>query len=88
MQPKERIIHHEIPSKPYEVVGQICSVHELLFPLWIIIAIPNHQKMERLSAGSLILVCKSFCILQIAQENNVWKKAVVFSGNTKNSVET
>ena len=61
MQPKEKIIHHEVPGKTWELVGaDIFTLHNKIY-LHIVDYQSKFsviQKMEDLSAESLILACK------------------------------
>ena len=74
MQPKERLIYHEIPGRPLDVAGTdnfslynknyLCIVdYHSKFPVI--------KKMEGLSADSLILVCKVIFFSEYGQENNI-----------------
>ena len=70
MQPMKKIIHHEIPGKPWEVVVVECV------PYTINICIVDYhnkftviKKTENLPADSLILPCKI-----IFPENGLSKK--------------
>ena len=60
MQPKEKIIHHEIPGKPWEIVGvHMFALHNrnyLCFEDYHTM-FPVIKKKEDLSADSLILAC-------------------------------
>ena len=59
-QPKEKIIHHDIPIRPWNVIGadMFTLNDKIIFALYIIIA--NSQSSRKdLSADSLILTCKA-----------------------------
>ena len=61
MQLKEKISHHEIPDKPWEVVGAdmfTLHIRNYLLCSGLSQQVPSLQKMQDLSAGSLILTCK------------------------------
>ena len=59
---KGKIIHHEIPGKPWEVVGaDMLTLHNKNY-----LCIVDHhskfqvtKKMEELSADSIVLACKN-----------------------------
>ena len=60
-QPKERIIHHKIPAKPWEIVG--ADVYTLHNGNYLCIVdyqskFPVFKKTEDIWANSLILICK------------------------------
>ena len=63
MQSKEKIIHHEVPGKPWEVVGtDMVTLHNKNY-LCIVdyhSMFPVIKKIEDLSAYSLILLHKIF----------------------------
>ena len=88
MQTKEKISHHEILSKPWEVVWtDIFTLHNKnSFVLWTITVI---KKTEDLSVDSLILACKI-----IFSEYNLPKKIMSDAGgnfisdNLKSSTKT
>ena len=61
MQPKKQIMYHEIPGKPWEVVGaDICTLHNknYLFIVDYHNKFPIIRKTEDLSADSLMVACK------------------------------
>ena len=60
-QPKEKIIHHDIPAKPWEIVGaDMFMLHNknYLCIVYYHSRFPVIKKTEDLSADSLILTCK------------------------------
>ena len=59
-QPKDKIIHHNIPAKPWEVIGEDMSTPNNKYYLCIIDyhnKFPIIKKTEDLTADSLILTC-------------------------------
>ena len=61
MQPKKKIIHYEVPGKPWEIVGaDLFSLHNKSY----LCILDYHSKfhvikhIDDLSADSLILACK------------------------------
>ena len=57
MQPKEKIIHHDIPLRPWEVIGtDVFHVNNMNY-LYIVdyySKFPVIKRLERLSAESLV----------------------------------
>ena len=61
-QPKERMIHHDIPAKPWEIIGTDMSTLHNKNYLCIVdypSKFPVIKKMEDLSGENLILTCKN-----------------------------
>ena len=72
---KEKVIHHDIPGKPWEVMGADMFTLNNKNYLWIVdyhSKFPIVKKAEGMSTDSLILACKViFFTIWIAKENNV-----------------
>ena len=61
-QPKEKVIHHDIPGKPWEIIGTdmfTLNNKNLPFHCRLSQQISNCEKAEDTSANSLILACKA-----------------------------
>ena len=61
MQPKEQMVHHKNPRKPWEVVGaDMFALHNKKYICIVdyYSKFPVIKEMEDLSAGNLTLICK------------------------------